>query len=328
MRWSLLVAVFGLSIADVASFAQGPPGGQRPGLTRSSPQDAGFFNSTGVVRFQLIQGRLALDAPRHRKGSQNRDEHEVYESITVTAKRGIPSMHYVCQTPEHHLTLSVQKAESLRIESWFPKSSERSVLDQPASGMIKWTHSRGDLEDQYTGATLLHVRHSEPENFDLHFGFLIERLLRGQSLKSLSDSAEGIMIEELVGANSPGRDSILACVDQLRSKRRSARIAAERQLLVWGTPIVPTIQRIPPDDLDAEQQDRLRRILRRLRPGVDDTPATLAKLLVNDHSYWTQIANRLSGEQLRLANDHLEQFGADPILVSAEPQERIAARNE
>ena len=74
MRWSLLLAVFGLSITDVASFAQRPPDDQRLALTQSSYQDAGFFASTGVVRFQLIQGRLCLDAPRHRKGSQNRDE--------------------------------------------------------------------------------------------------------------------------------------------------------------------------------------------------------------------------------------------------------------
>ena len=117
MRWSLLIAVIGLSSTDVASFAQGRPDGQRPSATRSTPEDAGFFTSKGVVRFQLIQGRLCLDSPRHRKGSQNRDDGRVYESITVTAERGIPSMHYVYQTPKHHLTLSVQKANAMRLEN-------------------------------------------------------------------------------------------------------------------------------------------------------------------------------------------------------------------
>ena len=149
MRWSLLVAVIGLSITDVASLAQRPPDNQRLALTQSTSEHAGFFASTGVVRFQIIQGRLCLDAPRHRKGCQNRDEDDVYESITVTAERGIPSMHYVCQTPDHHLTLSVQKGDSVRIESWFPKTTERSVLEQPDFGTISWTHSRGDLKEQY-----------------------------------------------------------------------------------------------------------------------------------------------------------------------------------
>ncbi len=188
MRWSLLVAVFGLSITDAASFAQRPPDGQRLDATRSASQDAGFFASTGVVRFQLIQGRLCLDAPRHRKGSQNRDENGVYESITVTAERGIPSMHYVYQTPEHHLTLSVQHAESVRIESWFPNSAERSVLEQPELGKITWSLQRGDFEQQYDGSTLLHVRHTDAVGFDLHHGMLVERLLRGTSLRSVERS--------------------------------------------------------------------------------------------------------------------------------------------
>ncbi len=327
MRWSLLIALFGLSITDVASFAQRPPDDQRLALTQSSYQDAGFFASTGVVRFQLIQGRLCLDAPRHRKGSQNRDEKGVYESITVTAERGIPSLHYVCQTPEHQLTLSVQKANSVRIESWLPKTSERSVLIQPEIGSITWTHSHGDLNQQYEGSTLLHIRHADPTNFDLHCGLLIQRLLRGQSLLSLSDATKTEMLNQIAGTRLPDVVAIQECVDQLRSRRRSQRMAAERQLLAWGTPIIPAIHQLSEDDLDAEQAQRLRCILNRLRPRVDDSPSTLAKLLVNDQTYWSGIASSLSGNQLSLANDHLERFGVEPIAVSTTPEARIAASN-
>ncbi|NNE00493.1 MAG: hypothetical protein HKN47_24520, partial [Pirellulaceae bacterium] len=101
------------------SLAQGQGGAERPAGRRSSSgydehRDAGYFAVAGVVRFQLIQGRLALDSPRHRKGSQSRDQEGVYESITVTASRGIPSMHYVYQTPQQHLTLSVENARHIR----------------------------------------------------------------------------------------------------------------------------------------------------------------------------------------------------------------------
>jgi hypothetical protein len=328
MRWSLLVAVFGLSITDVASFAQRPPDDQRLAATRSASQDAGFFASTGVVRFQLIQGRLCLDPPRHRKGSQNRDEDGVYESITVTAERGIPSLHYVCQTPDHHLTLSVQRAQSLRIESWFPNASERSVLEQPDSGTITWTHSRGDLTEQHDGSTLMHVRHADPLDFDAHYALLVERLLRGQSLESLSEATRCAMLSQITDAKTPDVASVRQCVDELRSNRRAARIAAERQLLAWGTPIIPTLQKLSWNDLDAEQKDRLRHVLRRLRPSVDDTPSTLAKLLVNDHTYWSRIAGDLSNDQLRLANRHLAKIGADQVVAWSEPAQRIAASGE
>jgi hypothetical protein len=295
---------------------------------RSASQDAGFFAFTGVVRFQLIQGRLCLDAPRHRKGSQNRDEDGIYESITVTAERGIPSMHYVCQTPDHHLTLSVQKADSLRIESWFPKSSERSVLEQPVFGEITWTHQRGDLKVVQQGATLLHLRQSDPVSFDTHYGLLVERLLRGQSLRNLSALTQSKMLKQIGATKMPDSESIHDCIDRLRSKRRSTRIAAERQLLAWGTPIIPTIHQLSAVDMDGEQADRLRNVLRRLRPRVDDTPSTLAKLLVNDPSYWSAIAVGLSSDELRLANHHMEEFGCEGIIVPDDPAERIAASTD
>ena len=119
MRWYLQAAVvIGLSITDVASQAQGPPADQGLSTSRSTPQDAGYFAKSGVVRFQLVHGRLCLDPPRHRKGSQSQDRDGVYESITVTAIRGIPSLHYVCQTDQNEITLSVEDAQDIRIESF------------------------------------------------------------------------------------------------------------------------------------------------------------------------------------------------------------------
>lgn len=327
MRWSLLIAVFGLSITDVASFAQRPPDGQRLSAARSASQDAGFFASSGVVKFQLVQGRFCLDAPRHRKGSQNRDANGVYESITVTAERGIPSLHYVCQTPQHHLTLSVQQARDVRIESWFPALSERAVLEQPEHGPICWTHSRGDLADEYHGATLLHIRHADADNFDLHFGLLAERLLRGKSLRCLSETTKSEMLSQL-GEATPEVDQVIECVNQLGSRSRARRVAAERQLLTWGTRIIPTLSRLESSDLDQEQQNRIRSILRRLRLPVNDTPATLATMLLCDRTYWEAIAGDLTKENLHLTNQHLKRTGLAVIEVTDQPEHRVAVKQK
>lgn len=328
MRWSLLIAVFGLSITDAASFAQGQPDGQRPMTTRSTPEDAGFFASTGVVRFQLVQGRLCLDAPRHRKGSQSRDENGVYESITVTAERGIPSMHYVYQTQRQHLTLSVQEADAMRLESWSPEVGERSVLDQPAVGHMTWTHRRGDVESIHHGSTLLHLRCCDPANFDQHFGIMFGRLLQGQTIADLSAQVQADLFRDPSLAQVPDIVGIEQCVRQLRSPKRAKRVMAEHQLLSWGTPIIPAIQNLPADDLDGEQRERLRSILARLRRLDNDTPATLAKLLVNDRRYWTLIAHQLSEQEVAIANSHLQRVGLQPIEQAALSTERIASTRE
>ncbi len=101
---------------------------------------------------------------------------------------------------------------------------------------------------------------------------------------------------------------------------------ADRRLLSWGTPIVPMLRKSLKGDLDPEQRDRLKAILRRLRPYEDDTPATLAMLFINDEVYWNQIAVNLDATQIQVANNHLVQYGASPINLDQAPDERIAAK--
>ena len=153
MRWKLPFAVLlGLSFSDVASFAQRPPDDE--GLPSASAEnapylieDAGYFDHDGVVRFQLIQGRLCLDAPRHRKGVQHQHSDGVFESITITAQRGIPSVHYIHRTERHEILLSVRDAMAVRIESTLIPAGETAVIEQPASQtpgdhQIHWSVSK------------------------------------------------------------------------------------------------------------------------------------------------------------------------------------------
>ncbi|MGB7346211.1 MAG: hypothetical protein WBD20_18480 [Pirellulaceae bacterium] len=337
MRWCLIFAVtLGLSVLDAVSFAQQPGGrgqgeAQRLASARSASgylehRDAGYFATTGVVRFQLIAGRLQLDAPRHRKGSQSRDQDGIYESITVTAQRGIPSVHYVCQTEVQHLTLNVENAKSLRVESFLPATGERAVLEQPAQGPLTWTIRRSDLDDVCSGATLLHLHQCDAVGLDLHCGGLFLRLLQEQSLEQLVSETTVAIMSQLTDADAfaADRDDVLDCVARLRSPRRSVRLAASQQLLKWGTPIIPIVRSIPERDLAPEQHDRLQCVLRQLTPVESDTPRSLATMLINDQDHWQSLAPQLSDSQLLSANQHLSRVGLAALPVSNQAIEQIA----
>ncbi len=339
MRWCFIFAVIlGLSITDALSYAQQPGAAgqgeaQPPEVGRSpsgylQPQHAGYFATKGVVRFQLIQGRLQLDAPRHRKGSQSRDQDGIYESITVSAMRGIPSVHYVYQTKHQHLTLNVENAKSLRIESFLPRTGERSVLEQPAQGDLTWTVRQGSRENVCQGATLLHIHHADAVGLHRHCGGLITRLLQGQTLQQLAVQTNAAMMEQLADPDTirVARDEVLDCVARLRSPRRRVRVIASQQLLRWGTPIIPIIDSIDCDQLAPEQQDRLQSVRRRLTRVQSDTPRSLATQLVNDPQHWRSIAHQLDGGQLALANQHLSRVGLTTLPTASEAVQRIAQR--
>tara|TARA_R110002073_G_scaffold38537_15_gene110484 strand:+ start:1643 stop:2713 length:1071 start_codon:yes stop_codon:yes gene_type:complete len=340
MKWrSLLAVVLGLSVSHVATFAQRPLDAERLSTSRASPERDAFFSSSGVVRFQLIQGRLGLNPMLHRNGAQQRQDDEVFESITVTAQRGIPSLHYVLQqpmvrplpsysqtpqssfsnsdlskshlseSPLQHITLSVDNATEVKIESELKHTGERSVLNQPAFGMIRWEIQRGDQLDSYTGSTLFHVRLQNPEVFDLHYADLTSRVLRGNSIAELSDQIHVAVLAHHDGLPAIPLSEVVCCVEQLRSPRQSVRISAQQQLLRWGTPIIPMVQRMMATDLELEQRARLGETMRMLRPRVEDTPRSLAMLMVNDPLFWELEKPHLTQSEWGLVNQHLQQMG-------------------
>jgi hypothetical protein len=328
MRWSWFIALLGLFFTPAASTAQRPPDDQRPDRNRSiSPSDS-FFTTTALVRFELIQGRLELDSLRHRKGAQQRHEQDEYESITVTAERGIPSLHYVYQSPQQQLTVNVRHARHVRIESWLVDDDERAVLVQPERGSVSCSIQRGDLRDQATGNTLLHLQRVLGTDFDRHFEPLIHHILRGTSIPQLSQQADQILIDQSQPFEGPCLQMICDEVDKLRAPRQSTRRSAERQLLSWGTTILPVLHTISVADLDAEQRARLAAITLRLRPRVEDTPASLAKLLANDRSYWAIMLPRLRDGQTPLVAAHLHRLGLHPTDLQQAPVARIATANE
>ena len=327
MRWKLPLAVLlGLSFSDVASYAQRPPDDE--GLPSASAgndanriEDAGYFGHDGVARFQLIQGRLCLDAPRHRKGAQHQETNGVFESITITAQRGIPSVHYIHRCERHEILLSVRDATAVRIESTLGVGKETAVIDQPADPtpgrhQIEWTVTISDRVIRHRGGTLLHLRSSDPERFDRHYGPLLRRLLRGRTIHSLSVQTDRALLARIERLDAIDLQTVNSAIDQLAAPNVATRRKAQRRLLSMGAPILPIIFSRSTIDLDAEQNARLQAIASALRPLDDDTPETLSALLLYDADHWSKIASRLTQDQVALANAHLSRIGSKPLSVT------------
>lgn len=327
MRWSCLLAVIGLSITQTVSFAQRQPVDEGSESSRSSLPDDAFFSHGGFVRFQLIQGRLCLDAPRHRKGRRVRTQDGFSEQVTVTARGGIPSVQYRCSTASHSLTLNVDAATEVSIESIDHRTNERAVLTQPGIGKIEWTLTRRDLIDRHAGTTLLHVRNANPKGFDHHFDWLVRRMLSGRSLEQITGEVKLAISQTLASQDETlSMESFLDCIEQLGSARRSTRVAAKRQLLQWGTPVIPMIHSLSIKELEEEQRQAIRLTVARLRPMTSDTASSLAQILQNDRAYWNRDRDRLSATQLAEICDHMQRIGLQPLEAESNPDGKPNAR--
>ena len=328
MRWSIVLAVIGLSITDVASFAQSKPDGEIPSKARPESRVPSLFSEAEMVRFHLIQGRICLNSRQHRKGTRSRDEPGLCESITVTSEQGIPSLHYVFQSAGHRVTLHIQHAVHVRIESHREATGEHSEMEQPAFGQVKWSRSGPGRSLQVEGATLLHLWQQDPHGFDHDFGLLISSLFPDSSFETLAHDTNSALLAEAYRRGKPTLAEIEAAVESLSAPRVAQRLVAHRQLLQWGTPVLPVLHTLPKDRLSVEQRARLRDVRLRLRTCQNDTPASLAKLLVNDKEYWQLIALQLNDQQVEAVDRHLVHIGLEPLRPFARSGSQVAVNSE
>ena len=103
-------------------------------------------------------------------------------------------------------------------------------------------------------------------------------------------------------------------VEQLADERFSRREAADRELRSAGPVVLSYLQGLDFNRLDAEQQYRIRRIVRSLsRQTGDDTAEKFAPQLLADPDLWLALLSRQEESARRLAARQLEAILGQPI---------------
>ena len=124
----------------------------------------------------------------------------------------------------------------------------------------------------------------------------------------------------------PDRQRWAALVAQLSDDRFARREAADRDLRAAGPALLPFLQRLDFDQLDAEQQSRLRRIIGMLGHAVeDDTAEQIASWMIADPEVWLALLARPEVPTRRLAAAQLEKLLGQSIAfdpAAAAPQRK------
>lgn len=331
MKWRCILAVLiGLSITDVATFAEKPPEAERLPPSPSSLDRGVYFGDAGMARFQLIAGRLRLHPSIHRKGRESRDTASVHESISVKASGGIPSLQYAYHSDVFQLSLSVDQGDSVRLEIINTPNHERHVLEQFAGQDVRWHAQIEDESETRTAKSLLHLRRESPEEFDQTFGSIITPLLRGYSLDRYTRESESALMDFILPSEvqTPSRDQIGALVDRISHPSRIVRQQAARQLLNLGTPVVSVLTSLDPRNLDAEQSMQIREIVRKLSRQETETASAWAASLIYDRSYLAELAVSLPIRQQELISMHLDRNGFAPLQLANHTAVRVARTND
>ena len=147
---------------------------------------------------------------------------------------------------------------------------------------------------------------------------------------------EAALVKHAADDRPKDRQQWAELVKDLGGDQPAKRDAAERRLRAGGAAALAYLQQLDPADLNAEQQVRIRRVLRahprkkvESQPKGDDTPEQAARLLAGDPSIWLALLSRPDAAARHAAAKRLETLLGRPIEVdpAAEPASQKAARD-
>jgi hypothetical protein len=150
-------------------------------------------------------------------------------------------------------------------------------------------------------------------------------------LASMVSAAENELVKLAAGAQKSDRQQWAAWVDQLGDPLCTRRERADRKLREAGPVILSYLNRLNMGRLDAEQQFRVRRIIRALSvQQSEDSPENVAALLVGDPYVWLALLSRDDEAMRRAAAQQLEEILGAPVKIDpkADPSSQAKAREE
>jgi hypothetical protein len=271
------------------------------------------------LNVSLAAGRVvALGRFEGRSLNWSTQSGENREQMKIDLTGPNPSIDYELSTAEFKIVLELDDGRALRIRRLPQGTGQAKFLEfvQPAEGDLKIVVGQNPPEKSWTFASVWHLLIAEPELVRTEVEPLLRLLRPGWPLASEGQAIEAALYKQVDAERSYDRQAWASLVEKLRSQHYVERIEADRQLRELGQVIVPYLQHLSPQQLDAEQAYRIRMIVRSHgTERAEDSPETAATWLAADPEVWYSLARRASGSQRTKAALQLGLLLGEPVQL-------------
>ena len=243
------------------------------------------------------------------------------------------SVRYELTSPQERLSLEVSSAGRLILrrkelgKSPQPPVEFAQLPDEPLSLTVG---SPGN-QTVYRGATLWHLLIEEPAASRRQLLPLLAILPCYNQIVQTAASLDGELLKLARGSQPPERRRWSELVEQLGDDQYARREAADRLLRREGPAVVSSLEQLNDDQLDAEQQFRVRRIIASVRGRVvADAPDQIAAQLFPDPLIWLALLDRPEKATRAAAARQLAALLDEPIDVdpAADPATQRKQREQ
>jgi len=317
MRGLALISAMGVLwlAAAVPAAAQSHPGAQRPILTQAV--------GNGYILVGVTSGRLSFS------GSQviSPTVHSGPERLSLRPDGDQTVIEYQFKVAEEEFSVEARGSQRVRIVHAV-KDNGRAVrveFDQMPGRPLSLQVDLDGRREVYRAPNVWHFLVAEKEACLVPLAGLLEWLRPGWNLSDKALQIEDELLRMAETEYQGRRRRWAGLVQQLADDRFWRREAADRELRAAGPAVVPYLERLDFQRLEAEQQARIMRILGALaRDADEDSAPQAASLLLSEPAVWLALLARPDEPARRAAAAQLARLLNKPVAFdpAADPQTR------
>jgi hypothetical protein len=295
------------------------------------------------IHYKMVAGRVAVSStypgtnmtfgPAMVNGRRR-------EQLEVHITPGNIQLEFELAGSDEQLSISLDSASHFTIRRSRNKPHQQLVFEQLIDETVGLEIADGGSVRRLKGRSLWHLYLAEPELIAREVVPLLELLHPSWQLAATGAAAERALLELAAKPTPPKCHEWLRLVQDLSHERFVERASAERALRTSGQGVVPFLQSLGRDTLDAEQAARVRVLIDSLSDGYEDSAERIVPWLAGDPQAWLALlarddvqTRRLAARQLALVWEGSVAFDPDGEKAGRDAQlarlwERAASSGE
>jgi hypothetical protein len=268
------------------------------------------------LQFNISSGRLVVTGSGFGNFDTANTRNGRAERLNIHTQNCALFVQYDVAAPTEYISFELRNGKEIHLARTPRGGSAVVPLDfqQDPNEPLRLTVGDGPRRNVYRAASLWHLLLTQPELCRQQLVPLLEMFRPEWRLTEQAQEAEEELFHMAGCGQMPDRQRWAALVEQLSDDHFARREAADRELRAAGPALLPFLQRLDFDQLEAEQQSRLRRIVSMLAHAVeDDTAEQIASWMIADPDIWLALLSRPEEPTRRLAAAQLEKLLGQPL---------------
>ncbi len=270
----------------------------------------------GYLHFNVSSDCITLTGRRYGSVNSSSRAFGRVEKLKMQVSSGTPSLTYERTTSKERLIVEVTGSQQFRIRRTGLEGSKIVAIDFSQVPGRPTTLALGPEGQQevYRASGLWQLLITQRPLCHEHLIPVLQLLRRDWKLAEVSEGVEVELLRLAAEGKTPDCRTWAALVEQLADDRFSKREEADRRLRAAGSVVLAYLRQLDFAQLDAEQQQRVRRIIGALSKQTgDDLPKDVAQRLLADRIVWLALLSREDESTRRHAVGQLSALLGEPI---------------